>query len=278
MAIRDLAVAYNGSANADTALNFTVQMCRKYGAHLTGLHVHRPLEFSPLVEKMAPEEVLAHMRKADSDSVGTVEASFRRNLSTLGFDGPVDWIVGEGHENEQLCRFARYFDLMVMGQADDAAGRKNRVRPEDLVMRSGKPLLLVPVEYDVHAFAEYAVIAWDGSRPAARALADAMQILETKKRLDIVTVGSTRKTEEREMAPGRDVVVHLRRHGVDARRIILEADREGVGASILAYCADRNPDVLVMGAYTHSRLREDLFGGVTSHILKNMMVPVLMAH
>jgi nucleotide-binding universal stress UspA family protein len=278
MAIRDLAVAYNGSANADSALNFTVQMCRKHGAHLTGLHVHRPLEFSPLIRKMTSDEVLAHMRKADSDSVGTVEASFRQNLSTLGFDGPADWIVEEGDANEHLCRFARYFDLMVMGQAYDAEGKKNRIRPEDLVLRSGRPLLLVTVDYDVHAFAEYAVVAWDGSRPAARALADAMQILETKKRLDIVTVGSTRKTEEREMAPGRDLVVHLRRHGVDARRITLEADREGVGASILAYCVEQNPDVLVMGAYTHTRLREDLFGGVTSHVLKNMVVPVMMAH
>ena len=105
-----------------------------------------------------------------------------------------------------------------------------------------------------------------------------MQILETKKRLDVVTGVARCKGGADAAAPVPDMITHLQRHGIDARRIMLSASREGVGQTILDYCAEQNPDVLVMGAYSQARLREDLFGGVTKQVLHNMTVPVLMAH
>ena len=113
-------------------------------------------------------------------------------------------------------------------------------------------MITVPHGYEVRPFEEYAVVAWDGSRPAARALSDAMQILETKKRLDVVTVGARDKGRADAAAPVPNIVEHLQRHGIDARRITLSASREGVGQTILDYCAEQNPDVLVMGAYSHA--------------------------
>jgi nucleotide-binding universal stress UspA family protein len=73
-------------------------------------------------------------------------------------------------------------------------------------------------------------------------------------------------------------MTHLKRHGIAAQRVALSASREGVGATILDYCKAQDADVLVMGAYGHARLREELFGGVTRHVLQNMTVPVLMSH
>jgi nucleotide-binding universal stress UspA family protein len=134
----------------------------------------------------------------------------------------------------------------------------------------------VPHSYEVRPFQEYAVVGWDGSRQAARALSDAMQILETKKRLDVVSVRASGDT--RPPAQSAAIVRHLERHGIDARNVVLNASREGVGQTLLDYCAENGPDVLVMGAYGHTKLREDLFGGVTRQIMENMNVPVMMSH
>ena len=141
----------------------------------------------------------------------------------------------------------------------------------------GRPMLVVPVDKPVAAFSEYAVVAWDGSRPASRALSDAMQILETKKRLDVVTVrpkGRKSGAEEDDC----EVIRHLQAHGIPAERVFLESGRDGIAAAILDYCETAKPDVLVVGAYGHARLREDIFGGVTRTIIERMNCPVLMSH
>jgi nucleotide-binding universal stress UspA family protein len=279
MAIKDLAVAFNGSGNSKAALAFAIQMCRKYDAALTGLHVHLPLTLEPQLQRWTPKKVLESLKTAGEEGVRSIETEFRDEVAAAGFEGAVDWVVEEGQINEHLARLSRYYDLLVIGQFSEAGDKKRvTVRAEDLVLRSGKPLLIVPNGYQVQAFEEYAAVAWDGSRPAARALSDAMQILETKKRLDVVRVVAEGQPPPPDSDAARSVIRHLRRHGIDARRVGLSASKDGVGPAILGHCAENRPDVLVMGAYGHARLREELFGGVTRHILRNMNVPILMSH
>jgi nucleotide-binding universal stress UspA family protein len=278
MAIKDLAICYNGSANADSALQYAIQMCKKYDATLTGLFVKSPVRFEGQVERWISDDVLKSVKNAEREVSQAIEARFRDKIAAEEFKGPVDWLFEEGHPNDLLARCARYFDLLLMGQFSDADNAKRQVRAEDIVLRSGKPLIVVPNGYKVHPFKEYAVVAWDGSRPAARALTDAMQILETKKRLDVLTIGETTADSKEQARSGSDIVRHLERHGIDARRIMLSASRNGVGATIVKYCAENDPDVLVMGALGQARLREDLFGSLTRHILRHMSVPVMMAH
>jgi nucleotide-binding universal stress UspA family protein len=273
MAIKDLAVSYNASSNAKAALTFAIQMCRKYDAALTGLYAQAPLRFEGQVERWITDEVRASLRQAERES------------------GTLDWVAEEGQTNTVLARLARHFDLLLIGQLSEPGDSRQQIRAEELVTLSGKPLIIVPSGYQVRPFTEHAVIAWDRSRPAARALSDAMQILETKKRLDVVTVASKGAGKDKEGgkaggkagkagAPGAglDIMTHLKRHGIPAERVALSASREGVGATILNYCKEQDADVLVMGAYGHARLREELFGGVTRHVLQNMTVPVLMSH
>jgi nucleotide-binding universal stress UspA family protein len=277
MAIKDLAVAYNASSNADTAVKFAVQMCRKYTATLTGLYVNAPVRFEGQVQRWISEDVMASLKEAEREASKGIETRFRELVKTTDHDGAVEWLAQEGQPNTVLARSARYFDLLLIGQFSEPSDKNRPVRAEDLVLMSGTPLIIVPNQYKVRPFEEYAVVAWDGSRPAARALSDAMQILETKKRLDVVSVTESGAAKKKgEAAP--DIVGHLKRHGIDARHIALSASREGVGPTILDYCAQNGPDVLVMGAYSRARLREDLFGGVTRHVLHNMNVPVLMSH
>lgn len=276
MAIKDLAVAYNGSANANSAVKMAVQMCQKYGASLTGLYASAPLRFEGNVQRWISDEVMESLRKAEAETTNEIKEKFKAEVSGSGFTGEIDFVGDEGVPNAVIARQARYHDILLLGQFSDPHDARRNVRAEDLVLRAGRPLLIVPLKYEVVPFQEYAVIAWDGSRPAARALSDAMQILETKRRIDIVTVvsgdgnGKTQRIAQ--------VVKHLERHGVDARQVSLKATREGVGGTILKYCGENKPDVLVMGAYGHAKLREDLFGGTTRQILEHMNVPVMMSH
>ena len=278
MAIKDLAVSYNATDNADTALRLAVQMCNKYSATLTGVYVSTPVHFEGPIERWVPDSVMESFKSAEGEVAASIKSRFEEQVSNFGFKGATDWVHVTGQANDVLTGVARYYDLMLIGQFTERAGKSTRIRAEELVSRTGRPLLVVPHDYEPRDFGEHAVVAWDGSRPAARALADAMQILETKKRLDVLSIEKPGKKATRRQEGWPDIVQHLKRHDIDARRVSLSASRDGVGTTIIQYCSDTKPDILVIGAYGHSALREDLFGGVTRHIMRNMTVPVLMAH
>jgi len=122
---------------------------------------------------------------------------------------------------------------------------------------------------------EHAVLGWNGSREAARALADAMLILETHTRVSVVMVGEHPSFERRF---DLDIQTHLERHGVRAESVTIDQDAADPGLDLLNYAEKSGAGLLVMGAYSHSRIREDVLGGATRSVLKRMTIPVLMAH
>lgn len=276
MAIRDIAVAYDASDTSDTALQLGVQMARKYSAEITGIYAVSAIRVEHRVERWMTPDMLDSLREGGRSLAAAVEKTFRERIAALGHDGPVHWTTEEGAANQVLARHARFHDVLILGQYTNPETARGELRAEDLVMRSGRPLLVVPSRYTVRPFEEFAVVAWDGSRAATRALSDAMQILETKRRLDILTVVVRGEPyNEGELAL---MTKHLERHGVEAQTVSVPAHKGGVGTTILDYCRETKPDILVMGAYGHSKLREDLFGGTTRRVLHQMTAPVLMSH
>ena len=189
--------------------------------------------------------------------------------------GPLN---GVGRNRSERARLSRTFDLLITGQFEGAIRVGGRsVQPEELLLRAGKPVLMIPKNYNVRPFREEAVVAWDGSRYAARALTDAMHILETKRSIDVVTVNSGREGAVLGWAGSHDVISHLHRHGIDARHIELET-RGRLGRAILEHCEAHDPDMLVMGAFGRGKLGAMLFGGVSQYILEHQSIPVLMSH
>lgn len=131
-------------------------------------------------------------------------------------------------------------------------------------------------EARIATFGESALVAWDGGREAARALADAIPLL---KRARFVTVVSVSKAPEASTFEDIDVAAYLDRQGVRASfTSIPRPDGVGTGATLLNQLSDRHADVLVMGAYGHARARERVLGGVTRALLQTMTVPVFMSH
>lgn len=176
-------------------------------------------------------------------------------------------------ETDDFTRHARCNDLIVIGQTDpeEPSPAVTPTFPEHAVLNSGRPLLIVPYAGNFERFGRKVMIAWDASAAAARAVAYALPIL---RRADIVEVIVFNLDDEQ---LGPDVVQYLAHHDVKADLIRQETDID-VGNSLLSMATDLNSDVMVMGAYGHSRLREKLLGGVTRTVLESMTVPVLMSN
>lgn len=278
MAIKDLLVAYQGDEGSKKALSFALQMARKYGASVTGAYVHAPEQYESQIRHWIGEDFLKTMRKVQLDAVAGIEASFHEAVQESGANVPHEWVAANGPPGLMLARMSRSFDILVTGQFEGAVRLGGRaVQPEEVIVRSGKPMIMVPKDYQVRPFKEVAVVAWDGSRSAARALTDAMQILETKKRLDVVTVDGASESGILGWAGKHDIIAHLKRHEIDARHVPLE-EKGSLGKTILTYCEETDPDVLVMGAFGRGKLGAMLFGGVSQYVLEHQSVPVLMSH
>lgn len=143
------------------------------------------------------------------------------------------------------------------------------------MFESGRPVLLVPFIQKRGLKLDHVMICWDGSRSAARAIADAMPFLVRAGKIEVVTIaGEPAKSDE---IPGADIGHHLARHGLkpEIKRIVADMD---VTSTILSHAADSSADLVVMGGYGHSRWREFILGGATRGILAAMTVPTLMSH
>lgn len=277
MAIKDLLVAYDGNEASQHALEFALQMGNKYKATVTGVTVSRPEPFESHLRKWIPDSVKESMATARLEASKSIEAKFQEQIRANGFTGETGWLVEEGLPDLTIARTARFFDMLVIGQFLTAFTTEHRtVDPQELLQRAGKPVIIVPKDLKLRPFKEEAAIAWDGSRHAARALTDAMQILETKKKIYILTALADRK--ELAELPGLDLTKHLARHGVAAEVIEVNAAAHGIGPALLETCKRLQPDVLVMGAYGRAKFGQQFFGGVTRHILTHHELPVLLSH
>lgn len=279
MAIKDLLVAFDGKPKSIKAVQFAVQVAAKYGASITGIHVYSPKEFESQYQRWIPESVVKNMQEAEAAAEKGIGEAFHAVITETGFKGDVKWISCKGRPDVLMPRYVRYFDMLIAGQFNSVnqAG-VSAINAEELLLRSGKPIISVPATYEPQPFKEEAAVAWDGSRAAARALTDAMQILETKRRLDVIRLIDSEDDEDKRVLPEHDLIAHLNAHGIDANLVQLTAKGSKAGHVILQHCAETKPDLLVMGAYGRGKFGTFLFGSTAQHVLANMMVPVLMSH
>jgi len=276
MAIKNLLVAYGGSESSDAALDCALFMRDKYDAHVTGLLTHNFAPVKQMIANWIPEDVRDSVQKAQARAVRNIEERFKERTASSPASDRIHWISKRGEGNETVATYARYYDLTILGRFDAVHGEEQQeLHPDMIAMVSGRPVLLVPREFDMSTFNEHAVVAWDGRRASARALGDVMQILKTKSLVTVITVvdGSP---EVR--LPEIDVATSLRRHGVNAEQLALQSDGKSVGDRILEFLQQAQPKLLVMGAYEHSKFRQSIVGGVTNTVLKEARVPVILSH
>ena len=274
--IKDIVVNLNVGATASPASDFAISVAAAFNAHLTGItFLHNPIVPVSSVGHLPAEVVVAQQdyqaairAVRERFTAASARAGVTANPLTLSAS-----LVGVG---EQFGQIARRFDLAVVGQAEPETGAVDRIIVEAVLFDSGRPVICVPYIQKAPLKLDHVMVCWDGGRAAARAIGDAMPLLQRAGRVEVVIV--TNESGKQDQIEGADIGTHLARHGlnVEVKRIPL-GDID-VAAMLLSHAADEGVDFIVMGGYGHSRLREFLLGGVTRSILRSMTAPVLMSH
>ncbi|MYM39384.1 universal stress protein [Duganella qianjiadongensis] len=189
--------------------------------------------------------------------------------------------ISDDETEVTLLQQARYADLVVLSQSDpsDDASKLLRGLPESITLNSGRPVLLVPYAGEFSNIGQRALVAWDGSRAATRAITDALPLLRRSSAVTLVVYNADQQAGVHGEQPGADMALYLARHGVKIE-VMAQKTPAGldVGNALLSLAADLGSDLIVMGGYGHMRWREMIMGGVTRTLLQTMTVPILMSH
>jgi nucleotide-binding universal stress UspA family protein len=181
--------------------------------------------------------------------------------------------------SEVVATHARHADLAIVRQSSpDTPRAGGRDVIEEIVLSAGRPVLVVPYIGNHETVGRNVVVGWDGSREAARALNDAMPVIRKADKVHVMVVNAASRGGAHGELPGADISTHLARHGLNVE-LDAEDSRDIDPANlILSRASDMGADLLVMGAFAHSRIQQSLFGGVTRSILRQMTLPVLLSH
>lgn len=277
MSIKNILVAYNGLPGSDAALRGAVLMQQFYGAHLTGLFAHGNPFLSRQMKPWMPRKVQEAIMEAAESPNHDIQEKFKSACSDVPMDR-LHWIESGGSVQRTVARYARLFDITVLGMHEDNLDRNLshiEIYPDRVTFDSGRPVIIFPANFEGSVLGKRAVVAWDGGRAAARALADAMQILETEDEVEIVSVG---RSPLKDSLPGINVADVLDRHDVKVILTELPRSKTSIAETLVKHCDTVGASLLVMGAYEHSPLREGLIGGVTHDIALHAKIPVLMSH
>ena len=252
-----------------------------HGARLTGLAVAEPLAAHA---EYLPPEALDRYREAWQTRNARLEATFNEQVAHHAIS--TEWRSVEDLRIDRrtldvIAMQARYADLLVIGQIDP--DRPADLVPSDLpgqvAVMAGRPVLALPYAWTPRAIGHRVMIGWDGGRESARAVSDALPLLETADSVQVVVVGSDQGFRPRHGdLPGADIAAHLARHDVPVEVYSQGISDIPVADALLSAAADSDADLLVMGAYGRSRFREMVLGGTTRRILGEMTLPVLLSH
>ena len=275
--IKDLVVNLGGSGTTDATADYAISMGKAYGAHVVGVaFVYEPVIPGSLLGGI-PTDLIEVQREENAKAAKTAVANFEAAAKAAGVSAETRLLDASiAGASDLFGRIARRFDIAVVGQAPREQGVSEELLIEGALFGSGRPVIVVPQIQSQPLKLDKVMVCWDGSRPAARAIGDAVPLLERAKAIEIVVVtGERDKSGE---ITGANMKRHLARHGINVEIKRIAAGNADVQTAILAHAADSAADFIVMGGYGHSRLREFILGGVTRSILKSMPVPVLMSH
>jgi nucleotide-binding universal stress UspA family protein len=275
--IKDIVLNLSVGAKHDVAADFAVSVASAFEAHLAAVaFVYEPIVPGSVFDGTVAgiiQAQRAEVEKAAQAAIATFEQAARRNGLSAEPRLLETGLAGAG---DLFARLARRFDLAIVAQAEPDTAGPERLIVEAALFGSGRPVLIVPYIQRAGLKLDRAMVCWDGSRNAARAIADALPLLARAKAVEVVIVsGEPGKSDE---IAGADIAQHLARHGLKVEVERLVARDIDITSTLLSRAADLGADLMVMGGYGHSRWREFVLGGATRGILASMTVPVLMSH
>jgi nucleotide-binding universal stress UspA family protein len=258
----------------DARIKVAVDMAKVHDAHVTALYVIAPPEVPAFVMAYIPADVLEQQQADAETEAKKAQETFTALCDREGVAN--EWRLVNGDSRSVTAFHAHYADLVIVGQTAPAEERANGTEdlPDELVLAGGRPVLVVPYAGTFDNLGKTILLAWNGTRESARAMHDSLPMMEKADKVIVYAVNES----SADHIPGSDISTHLARHGVNAEAHHTVARDISIGDALLAAVSDYGADMLVMGAYGHSRVRELTLGGATRDILNTMTVPVMMSH
>jgi nucleotide-binding universal stress UspA family protein len=278
MSYKTIVVHCDADPKVSRRLDVAAGLAGRFGAHLVGLHARTPFEAPTFFDGGMPmDSLFAAYEESVKAEQAAASAAFDKAIKGRHLSS--EWRLVQGYVDSELAVSARYADLLVLGQADpEASGSTPADLPEAVVLATGRPALVVPHIGAAKPPGGNVLLCWNASRESARAASDAMPFLQAAQKVTVLAIDAHATGTGHGAEPGADAATWLARHGLKVtvqRDVAADSD---VGNVILSRAADLDADLIVMGLYGHSRLRELVLGGASRTVLTSMTVPVLLSH
>lgn len=277
MGYKTIVVSLNDVDRAQTVIDAAALIAARNNAHLIGLYVIPAVQVYPAIAMQITPEIMDSQRQFYEERAEDVKALFEKMTETTGISAEWHQMDSEGSIiADAVIAYSRNVDLVIAGQIDrDGEAMVEIDMIERLLLESGRPVLVIPSVGTFKEIGREVTVAWNAKREASRAVFDALPLLKSSNKTTILCVNPD---EDHDGIAGTEIATTLARHGVNVevqRSIVRDIS---VGDEILARISDLGADLVVMGGYGKSRMREFLFGGASRDILNHMTVPVLISH
>lgn len=274
-----IAVHLDNDAQCEQRTHFAATLAAQHNCELVGIystfHLHQPA----LDEIVFPPEFHAILERTVSDERRKVQALFNHEVAAAGVDA--FWRTHRAAPQDILELESRYADLLIMSQPLGESTDPARISSfaGGVILSTGRPVMMLPNAAFNEPVGKHVLVCWDQGREAARALADAGPIIEEATALTILTVDSRSVAEALTDQNRDDLKAYCAFHGFPVPRIIEHpTGKASIAEAIVNAGIDAGADLIVMGAYGHSRLQQAILGGTTRKMLEIMRTPVLFSH
>jgi len=279
MSIKDIMVICDAGEANDYRVETALLLAKIYQAHITGVHLV-PYPVIPVYGGNFPDTIpyiSADQLEQSKNTANRLRDNFKEKATNLGIH--CEWKEIDGVDVRYIIDNARYTDVVIVPQGYSRYGEDNTQKIDDyLSIHLGRPLIITPDLKKVFTLPKKVIIAWDESHEAARAVHDALPFLQYAEQIQIISVATNTKQEKQYMIFDDDLRKHLSHHGINVEVVSLDPLSKGTGKTILEGALEFNADLIVMGAYGHTRLKEIVLGGATRYLLKNTTIPLFLSH
>jgi len=277
MSIKNVLLVIQSVEEAERLTHAAAIIARQHDAHLTALHVAETVIMISEATYL-PVTVQDHMTKVQNENANLISAAFAKiaDPEDFGSEFRFERIIGTV-ASDHIIEQARTADLVIMAQQDPAANETSReITLERTIRKSGRPVLVIPFAGRFETFGTNAIIGWSPTREATRAAHDAIDLIGPGNKAQILTVRSE-ASRSKGFSSAQELALTFDRHGIIAEVADREMDGVAVGDVLLNEAFEKGADLIVTGAFGHSRIYDFVIGATTTALLRNMTVPVLFS-
>lgn len=277
MAIKNILVHIDHSMACENRVNAAIDLARQNDARLSALFVVPDYFMPSYVEAQISTDIIMQINEEAVARAKETMDKIKEQVSAAGLS--VDSYIEEGNLIGILNDYARYTDLLVLGQSQpDDPDNISEVLADQLVIEGGAPCLVIPFIGARENLGKRILVAWNESRESARALKDALPLLKHADMVQVLFIKPKSHDQAHTATQEKVIISYLADHGISANVSLCIDNHLDPGNTILTQANDNDIDLVVMGAFGHSRLREIVLGGATRHLLKEMTTPILISH